>query len=74
MNAAEARAWNAFRDVLTGKLTTVYSQEIVEEMLLSLLALGKIMSINVHRLHGRVSTEPVMGDATEEQGILSWVM
>ncbi|CAM1324756.1 Uncharacterised protein r2_g3359 [Pycnogonum litorale] len=72
MNAAEARAWNAFSDVVQnflGNRKADNYQEIVEELLLSLQALGCRMSIKVHYLHSHLGKFPEnLGDVSEGQG------
>lgn len=72
MTAVEARAWNAFTNVVQNFLGNKKDdnyREIVEELLLSLRALGCRMSIKVHYLHSHLSEFPDnLGDVSEEQG------
>lgn len=72
MFAAAARAWNAFPDVLHnihGNRTADNYQEIVEELLLSLQALGCRMSIKVLYLQSHLCAFPGnLGDVSKEQG------
>lgn len=72
MTAAEARAWNAFSDVVRnflGNRKADNYREIVEELLLSFQALGCRMSIKVHYLHSHLAQFPEnMGHVSEEQG------
>ncbi|KAJ8405133.1 hypothetical protein AAFF_G00321240 [Aldrovandia affinis] len=61
MTAVKARAWNAFTNVVQNFLGNKKDdnyREIVEELLLSLRALGCRMSIKVHYLHSHLSKFP----------------
>lgn len=72
MTTAEARAWNAFCDVVhnfLGNRKAENYEEIVKELLLSFQALGCRMSIKVHYLHSHLGEFPEnLGDVSDEQG------
>lgn len=72
MTEAQERAWNAFSNVvqnLLGNKKADNYEVIVEELLLSLQALGCRMSIKVHCLHSHLGDFPEnLGDVSEEQG------
>lgn len=72
MTEAQARAWNAFYNVMQNFLGNKKAdnyQEIVEELLLSLQGLGYRMRIKVHYLNSHLGEFPEnLGDMSEEHG------
>lgn len=72
MNAVESRAWKGLTGVIQnflGNKKVDNYQEIVEELLLSLEAMGCKMSIKVHYLHSHLDEFPEnLGAVSEEQG------
>jgi|SRR6218665_562546 len=71
MNAAKARAWNTFSDVVLnflGNRKACNCQQIVEELPLSLQSRGCSMSIKF-TLHSHLDEFPEnLGDVNQEQG------